>query len=296
MAAFLACQCRLVGGQYGLVKKINSGSFSDIYLGIDVICHEEVAIKFEPVNTKHPKLQYELNIYKTLKGGIGMPSIQWFESGSNYNAMVLDLLGPSLKDLFNFCNCKFSLKTVTLLTEQLISHIEFIHSCNLVHCDIKPDNFLMGIGDEGNQVNVIDFGLAQIFHDHKTHLHIPYRENKNLAGTAHYTSINMHLGVKQVCCDDLESLAYMLMYFLHGTLPWQGLNAATEKEKYLCIMEKKMSTSIDALCGRFPDKFSIFLSYMHALLFDNEPNYTYLHRLFCDLFICKGFKYDYIFD
>jgi casein kinase I family protein HRR25 len=154
----------------------------------------------------------------------------------------------------------------------------------------------MGIGKRGNQVNVIDFGLAKKFRDPKTHLHIPYRENKNLTGTARYTSINTHLGVEQARRDDLESLAYVLMYFLRGALPWQGLKAATKKQKYDRIMEKKMTTPTDLLCRGFPSEFGIFLNYTRALRFDDKPDYSYLRKLFRDLFVREGFQYDYMFD
>ncbi|KAI5995797.1 kinase-like domain-containing protein [Pisolithus orientalis] len=193
-------------------------------LGLCTNGNEEVAIKLEPIKAKHPQLEYESKVYKTLASSVSIPFVRWFSTECDYNAMVLDLLGPSLEDLFNFCSCKFSLRPCC------------------------------------NQVNIIDFGLAK-YHDPKTHLHIPYRENENLTGTTHYTLINTHLVVEQACHDDLESLAYMLMYFLCGTLPWQGLKAATEKQKYDWIMKKEMTAPMDLLCHDFPDEFGIFLNY-----------------------------------
>jgi serine/threonine protein kinase len=154
----------------------------------------------------------------------------------------------------------------------------------------------MGIGKRGNQVNVIDFGLAKKYRDPKTHLHIPYRENKNLTGTARYASINTHLGVEQSRRDDLESLGYVMMYFCRGSLPWQGLKAATKKQKYDRIMEKKMTTSTEILCRGFPNEFAIFLNYTRSLRFDDKPDYAYLRKLFRDLFVREGFQYDYVFD
>lgn len=96
--------------------------------------------------------------------------------------------------------------------DEQISRIEYIHSRNFIHRDIKPDNFLMGIGKRGNQVNVIDFGLAKKYRDPKTHLHIPYRENKNLTGTARYTSINTHLGVGTFHPSTILMCAWRLHY------------------------------------------------------------------------------------
>nr|XP_008541835.1 PREDICTED: casein kinase I isoform delta-like [Equus przewalskii] len=210
--------------------------------------------------------------------------------------MVMELLGPSLEDLFNFCSRKFSLKTVLLLADQMISRIEYIHSKNFIHRDVKPDNFLMGLGKKGNLVYIIDFGLAKKYRDARTHQHIPYRENKNLTGTARYASINTHLGIEQSRRDDLESLGYVLMYFNLGSLPWQGLKAATKRQKYERISEKKMSTPIEVLCKGYPSEFSTYLNFCRSLRFDDKPDYSYLRQLFRNLFHRQGFSYDYVFD
>ncbi|KAK3028137.1 hypothetical protein RJ639_038998 [Escallonia herrerae] len=286
----------VVGGKFKLGRKIGSGSFGELYLGVNVQSGEEVAIKLEPVKTKHPQLHYESKIYMLLQGGTGIPNLKWFGVEGEYNVMVIDLLGPSLEDLFNYCNRKFSLKTVLMLADQLINRVEYMHARGFLHRDIKPDNFLMGLGRKANQVYVIDFGLAKKYRDLQTHKHIPYRENKNLTGTARYASVNTHLGVEQSRRDDLESLGYVLMYFLRGSLPWQGLKAGTKKQKYDKISEKKMLTPIEVLCRSFPTEFASFFHYCRSLRFEDKPDYSYLKRLFRDLFIREGYQFDYVFD
>ena len=129
-------------------------------------------------------------------------------------------MGPTIEDLFNFCGRKFSLKTCLMLFMQILERLEFMHHKGIIHRDIKPDNFLIGIGKKQHYVYVIDFGLAKRFRDPKTGEHIPYRDGKNLTGTARYASVNTHLGIEQARRDDLESLGYVLLYFIKGQLPW----------------------------------------------------------------------------
>lgn len=286
----------LVNGKYRLVRKIGSGSFGDIYLGINVANGEEVAVKLEFKTAKHPQLLYESKLYKVLQGGVGIPHCRWFGQEKDYNVLVLDLLGPSTEDLFNFCGRKFTMKTVLMLADQMINRIEYVHQKNFIHRDIKPDNFLMGIGRHCNKVFIIDYGLAKKYKDGRTKQHIPYREDKNLTGTARYASINAHLGIEQSRRDDMESLGYVLMYFNRGSLPWQGLKAATKKQKYEKISEKKMSTAVDVLCKGFPAEFAMYLNYCRGLRFEENPDYMYLRQLYRILFRTLNHQYDYVFD
>lgn len=286
----------IVGGKYRLIRKIGSGSFGDIYLGINITNGEEVAAKLESISARHPQLLYESKLYRILQGGGGIPHIRWFGQERDYNVLVMDLLGPSLEDLFNFCSRRFTMKTVLMIADQMISRIEFVHNKNFIHRDIKPDNFLMGIGRHCNKLFMIDFGLAKKYWDNRTRQHIPYREEKNLTGTARYASINAHLGIEQSRRDDMESLGYVLMYFNRGSLPWQGLKAANKKQKYEKISEKKMATSVEVLCKGFPAEFAMYLNYCRGLRFEEKPDYKYLRQLFRILFRTLNHEYDYVFD
>uniref|UniRef100_A0A0A9W6M9 non-specific serine/threonine protein kinase n=1 Tax=Lygus hesperus TaxID=30085 RepID=A0A0A9W6M9_LYGHE len=294
---------------YRVGSKMGSGSFGDVFAATafprnkdGAVTKEEekkgveVAVKLEPVRARHPQLLYESKLYKVLQGGVGIPHVRWFGQERDFNVLVMDLLGPSLEDLFNFCSRSFTIKTVLMLADQMIGRIEYIHSRSFIHRDIKPDNFLMGIGRHCNKLFLIDFGLAKKFRDNRTRSHIAYREDKNLTGTARYASINAHLGIEQSRRDDMESLGYVMMYFNRGSLPWQGLKAANKKQKYEKISEKKMSTPVEVLCKGFPAEFVLYLNYCRGLKFEEGPDYMYLRQLFRILFRTLNHQYDYTFD
>ena len=285
----------MIAGKYRVGAKIGNGSFGDIFIGTNITTNEEIAIKLEKVRSKHPQLLFESKIY-ILQGGMGIPNIYWYGVEGEYNVMILELLGPSLEDLLNICNRRCSLKTVLMLSDQMIKRVEYIHSKNFLHRDLKPDNFLIGLGKKASTVFMIDLGLAKKYRDSKTQQHIPYREGKSLTGTARYTSLNTHLGIEQSRRDDIEGLGYVLLYFLKGNLPWQGLAANTKKEKYERIMERKLNIPVDELCRGFPNEFAQFINYAKSLRFEERPDYAYLKRIFKDLFTRENYLNDNVFD
>ena len=215
-----------LGGKYKLGKKLGEGAFGQVYVAKDNATGEEVAVKVEDNRTKHPQLLHEAKLLKLLKGK-GIPELKGALIEGDYNIMVISLLGPSLEHLFNYCNHKFSLHTAVMFGIQALERIEHIQTLDFLHRDIKPDNFLIG-NKNAALIYMIDFGLTKRFRNPKTGQHIPWKEGKNLTGTARYASLNTHLGYEQSRRDDLEGLAYVMLYFLKGKLPWQGLDAKTK--------------------------------------------------------------------
>lgn len=284
--------------QFKVGRRVGEGSFGVVFEGVSVANGTPVAIKFEPRKSEAPQLRDEYRSYRTLAGTSGIPQTYYFGQEGLHNVLVMDLFGPNLEDLFDICGRKYSLKTVCMLAKQMLTRVQSIHDKYLIYRDIKPDNFLIGPpgSKTANVVHIVDFGMAKHYRDPKTKVHIPYRERKSLSGTARYMSINTHLGREQSRRDDLESLGHVFLYFLRGSLPWQGLKAATNRQKYERIGEKKQTTPITELCEGFPEEFAIYMNYVRKLGFEETPDYDFLRELFSKVLKAAGEEDDGMFD
>ena len=327
----------LITENFVLLNEIGKGAFGQIFLTYSTRDNEEVATKKEIKKSKitAPQLKMEFIVLKSLlhiqqnnpSTGIvvnaqdyaidfsgtqripqedvqGVPKFYGYGENMDYYYIIMQLLGPNLIELFNYCNAKkFTIGTVCMLALQMLNRIEYMHKHHYLHRDIKPENFLIGCGEKSNIIYLIDYGLSKKYKDPKTHQHIPYRENRYLTGTARYVSINTHLGIEQSRRDDLESIGYVLVYFLKGSLPWQGLK--NNLDKYSKIMEKKLQIPSEILCFGLPDEITFYLNYCKSLRFEDRPDYDYLRGLFVKLmYTCisqytltkEQLKFDWCFD
>jgi casein kinase 1 len=258
---------------------LGGGSFGEIYVCLDTRTQTRAAVKLEPIATKTPQLLYEAKILKHLRQLHGVPQVLWYGTEPPFHILVMTLLGPSLEDILNYNGRQLSVRSVIQVAEEMIQRVEDVHSLDYLHRDIKPDNFLLGRDTHARTVLLIDFGLAKRYRDIRTRSHIPYKEEKELIGTARYASLNTHLGLEQSRRDDLEALGYIFVYLLRGKLPWQGLPRSSHKDKYHGIMEAKMRTSLQTLCSDLQTEFCGFLQYCRTLKFEEKPDYLYLKRL-----------------
>lgn len=168
------------------------------------------------------------------------------------------------------------------MSDQMISRIEQLHTKGLVHRDIKPENFLIGSTALSTQIYLIDFGLSISYNSSLDGQHIVCSRGHNFIGTTRYASISAHRGIQQSRRDDLESIGYVILYFLKGSLPWQRIfsQSHNKKQEHERVLEKKLSMSVDVLCQQLPLEFRHYLTYCRNRKFDEKPDYEHLRKMF----------------
>lgn len=261
---------------FTLGRRLGSGCYGDVYIGHRCGTNEEVAIKLEPVSSKRRDLKREWDFYGRLEGGRGVPKVYWYGTVGDYNALVMELLGPSIRDLWKQCGHRFSLRTVLSLADQIIEILQFVHSKGIVHQDLKSQNLCFGRGANAGQVYILDFGLSKNYIDQRQR-HIPHRQGDGFVGSPAFSSINSHFGSELSRRDDMESLAYVLIQLLHGVLPWQK-NIPADRVKQ-AMATAKLSTPVGHLCVGLPVEFSEYINICRNLGFTEEPPYDGLRKL-----------------
>ena len=266
---------------YQIDRKISEGSFGTVYCGVNLKNSKKVAIKVEKSTISMNSVLYkEAKLLKKLQGIKGIPQLYYCGQKFIYKAMVLDLLGLDLLQYFKKFR-RFSLKTVCKIAYQLIRILQSIHDKGIVHRDLKPENIATGIEDSSDALYLIDFGIAKEFLE--AGRHIPYQEGRPFLGTIRFASLAAHKGIELSRKDDLESLGYLLVFFLKGKLPWQSPLKMSQKDRKQMVLNLKEKTKVEELCLKLPQAFNIYMRYVKNLSFKEIPNYAYLKGLFMEL-------------
>ncbi|XP_042385456.1 casein kinase 1-like protein HD16 isoform X2 [Zingiber officinale] len=278
---------------YKVERKLGKGGFGQVYVGRRISPTNandrtigssavEVALKFEHRTSKGCNYgpPYEWQVYNTLGGIHGVPRVHYKGRQGDYYVMIMDILGPSLWDVWNNNSHTMSVEMVACIAIEAVSILEKMHSKGYVHGDVKPENFLLGPPGtpEEKKLFLVDLGLATKWKDSSTSGHVEYDQRPDVfRGTMRYASVHAHLGRTASRRDDLESLAYTLIFLLRGRLPWQGYQG---ENKGFLVCKKKMATAPEALCCFCPQPFKQFVEYVVNLKFDEEPNYAKCISLF----------------
>lgn len=280
-----------VGGSpvYTIERKLGKGGFGQVFAGRCVgkdgatfLGDIEVAIKFEHRSSKgcNGGPPYEWQVYNTLGSSYGVPRVHYKGRQGDFYVMVMDRLGPSLRDAWNSSGQMMSSEMVSCIAVESISILEKLHSKGYVHGDVKPENFLLGqpATPQEKKLFLVDLGLATKWRKGRSNMHVAYDQRlDNFRGTVRYASVHAHLGRTASRRDDLESLAYTLIFLRQGKLPWQGFQG---ENKSFLVCKQKMATSPAMMCCLCPPPLKKFLEIVVNLRFDEKPDYLKLISLF----------------
>ncbi|KAN0093304.1 Protein kinase-like domain containing protein [Tylopilus felleus] len=264
-----------VDGRYTLKEILDTGSHV-VYRARDLIKGRDVAVKLEHCTQDLSSLEHEFHVLKKLQGGTGFLQPVFFGRELSYRALVLNDVATPLCDILTSQGGHLDPDVVLTVGHQLVHRLEHVHSHDYIHCDIKPQNVLIGTNTSNYTVFLIDFGIAFQYRHSATRAHVPCQQGCHFVGTPSFTSINHHLGIQSTRRDDLESLAYTLIYLLQGSLPWfSSIHPDLSNDS---ILKLKQDTAVDELCDGLPE-LATFLHYSRSLAYTAKPDYDYLRSL-----------------
>lgn len=281
-----------------LDRKLGHGSFGQIYECLNMKTKEIFASKIESLDTISPQLFHESKILNIMKGFTGFPSSYALLNSSQDKILIMEYLGANLETIMNrLPSKKFTLKSTLMIGIQVLDRLRDLHERGIIHRDMKPENLVIGKGNHNKirLIYLIDFGLSKMYINEKK-VHIGLKTERSILGTVRYISINMHQRLEQSRRDDLESLMYVLIYFIKGELPWQGIKAKSKKEKYDKIYEIKKHSVPYELCKFLPEEFIELVNYTINLGFEEKPNYVKMKNTLEQVMTKFGYCNDFIFD
>ncbi|OMJ76937.1 hypothetical protein SteCoe_23561 [Stentor coeruleus] len=283
-------------GNYELLEELGFGGYGKVYKARHLTSNQLFAMKTSPISDR--SVGKEAKILKHLKAceaENGIP--KYFEYGktSEYNFLVMELLGKTLQTEQIILDGTFSMGCIIAIGQQLIDRIEYIHSKSVIHRDIKPQQLLLS--EDGTRICLCDFGLGTKYLLKKKHK--PFKSNSRTKGSVSFASVNTHMGFKLSRRDDLESLFYTLACLRLGRLPWQDSFRGLEgvRKWNVCLTSKMFH--IGRLFSSFPTEFSHMFQYIRLLKYDQKPDYSYLKKGFekvvAKLKITPMFNWDCIY-
>ncbi|KAK6512769.1 casein kinase I [Arthrobotrys conoides] len=263
-----------------LEGRIGRGRYATTFLCDNVTQspRTRLVVKVEFPGEEDKLLRWEYDMYRNLKGIPGIPCIHDFLTDVNGSYLFMDPLGPNMDDILKSCGGQFSQKTTVAVGLQMLDRIESVHQRGILHRDIKPSNFVTGGHQARDQIFLLDFGLSAFWKNTETNEHIPHMREE-ITGPLDYCSINIHEENLPSRRDELESLCYMLIYFLKGSLPWQMIEGPEGDWRHNEVGRLKKETLLADLCSGIPIRFQVMLEYVRELEYDAQPDYQHLRNL-----------------